>query len=105
MKVIINVPKYSAYAHLNGLSFEVKEVLQGMVAVKLDNIKTDFKEKDTVTADFSFKEVMVQNFQDEYQSAYDSHNFNGLRSKDYYFLRNYKEHNKIEFVPEYTCPA
>ena len=66
------------------------------------------------TTDFSFSEVLIVNFQEEYQKAYDNKNWNsssktqfaGVKSGDLYnILRDIHDLHKIRFSPKYNCPA
>lgn len=57
MKAIVtNVKKSSGYSQYNGLTFEVKEVLNNIIALKIPS-KLDIDRLDTV--DFSFNEVFI----------------------------------------------
>lgn len=93
MKAIVNVKKGSAYAHLNGLTFEVVEVLTTLFALDINGVKTDFGQK----------EVVIVAFQKELQQAFDDANW-GYKN-NYISLKCYAECNGITFSPEYNCPA
>lgn len=67
MKAIINVNKNSAYAHLNGKTFWVKEVLSNLVAIDIDGC----------TIDFHHTEVLIVELAAEMQSAFDACNWGG----------------------------
>ncbi len=100
MKAIIKVNKNSSYANLNGLTFDVNMI----VGRKLLNISTD----GLTTADFSIKEVMIVDIQNELQHAFDNNNFHGgFRNSDTLaFLQNYISENNIQVEePQYNCPA
>ena len=62
MDAIINVNKESAYAHLNGLTFPVLELLNTMAVIDVNG----------VTTDFYFNEYLIVNIQEEYKNAYDN---------------------------------
>ena len=94
MYIILNLPKGSAYAHLNRHTFKVKETLSTFVAVDVDG----------ATVDFYPKEVVVVDFLKEIQSAYDTQNWNG-NSKALAFLQKYAEVNNVAYSLEYNCPS
>jgi hypothetical protein len=90
MKAIVNVNKESAYAHLNGHTFEVKEVLDRLIALDVNGAITDF----------GHKEVMIVDFQNELQKEFDSFKWNG--GGNYSNLQKYAINNKIVFTePKY----
>lgn len=93
MKAIVNVNKNSAYAHLNGLTFEVAEILTTLFALDVNGTKTDF----------GHKEVIIISLQEELQIAYDNHNW-GYKN-DYLSLCLYARMNGIKFEAKYNCPA
>lgn len=95
MKAIVNVKKTSsAYKH-NLKTFEVMNVFGPLINLKIE---------DNLTMDFSYREVIIVDFEKEIQSAYDTYNWNGnKRLLD--FLQSYSKHNKLLFDLEYNCPA
>lgn len=95
MKAIVNVNKASAYANLNGLAFKILSHIK-RTAFTLD--------VNGVATNFNFSEVIIQDFQAEYQKAYDSYNW-GNSNSGYLYLKDYANTHKIEFKPEYNCPA
>lgn len=74
MKAIINVNKNSAYAHLNGKTFWVKEVLSNLVAINIDGF----------TVDFHHAEVLIVELAAEMQSAFNAYNWGGGNSATRY---------------------
>ena len=97
MRAIVKVNKNSAFSHLNGLTFDVKEVLSNIISLDVDGI----------TVDFSFKEVMIVDIQQESQRLYDLCNWYGNIDMLVKFnkLNDYKEQNKIKFELVYNCPS
>lgn len=94
MYIILNLPKGSAYSHLNRHTFKVKEALSTFVAVDVDG----------ATVDFYPGEVVVVDFLKEIQSAYDTQNWNG-NGKALAFLQKYAELNQVAYSLEYNCPS
>lgn len=93
MKAILKVSNFSSYSNLNGLTFEVKEVLSSIISLSIKN----------VTTDFSYKEVTIVDIDLEIQKAYDSYNW-GSDNSTYPRLVRYCEENKIQFTkPTYYC--
>jgi hypothetical protein len=74
MKAILNINKASQYAKHNGLTFEVVELLNSMVALNING----------ATTDFSFNEVIVVDVKKELAEA-----FNNNKTQDFVKLRNY----------------
>jgi hypothetical protein len=68
MRAIVNVNKNSAYSYLNGLTFEVIEILYSVVALDVNDN----------TVDFSFSEVFIVDIQNEYMLSKDTTNFSNL---------------------------
>ena len=62
MKAIVNVNKGSAYAHLNGLTFPVIELLRTMAILDVGGITTDFYNN----------EFFIENIQEEFKKAFDN---------------------------------
>ena len=100
MKAIVNIKKSSSnYKQLNGLTFEVSEVLSQQVALLIPNKELG---KDVVT-DFHHTEVMIVDIEKELQKAYDSFNW-GSDSRTYRNLETYCIHNSIILnKPKYNC--
>lgn len=103
MYIILNLPKGSAYAHLNRHTFKVKETLSTFVAVDVDG----------ATVDFYPGEVIVVDFLKEIQAAYDAQNYFKLKfnrpaeydGKKFRFLQKYAELNQVAYSLEYNCPS
>ena len=86
MKAIITgVKKSSGFANLNGHTFEVKEILHSLIALKIPS-KLDISKFDTV--DFSFAEVTIVDIDDEVQKAYNDYCW-GNDNITYWRLKNY----------------
>jgi hypothetical protein len=99
MKAIIKVNNQSAYSKYNFLTFEVKEVLRDIISIKIE---------ENLSADFSIKEVIIIDFNKEYQKAYDANNWgaNWKNSACFNFLCEYALFNNICAKKlEYNCPA
>ena len=99
MKAIIKVNNQSAYSKYNFLTFEVKEVLRDIISIKIE---------ENLSADFSIREVIIIDFDKEYQSAYDANNWaaNWKNSACFHFLCEYALLNNIcSKKLEYNCPA
>ena len=94
MYIILNLPKGSAYAHLNRHTFKVKETFGNFVSIDIDG----------ATVDFYPGEVIVVDFLKEIQAAYDAQNWNGS-SKALAFLQKYAELNEVAYSLEYNCPS
>jgi hypothetical protein len=85
MKAIINVPKGSSYANRNGLTFDVFEILSKVVVLDIEGITTDF----------SFKEVLIVDIQEEVKNYT---NTSGLSKNDeriFFNLLAYQQSNGI----------
>lgn len=97
MKAIIKVHKDSSHAHLNGLTFEVKEVMRQLIALDIN----------AVTTDFSHTEVLIVDFQEEIQKAYDNKNWDSSITVQGRFncLEAYQQANKIKSIATCNCPA
>lgn len=92
MKAIINVNKNSAYASLNGRTFEVVELLNSVAALNTP----------MACADFSYSEIVIVDIDEEMQRAYDAWNWNASKL-DYIHLKTYCTLNKIApLQPEYN---
>lgn len=96
MKAIINVNRKSVYSKLNGLTFDVKDVMSNLISLDINGIITDF----------THKEVMIVDFANELQSAYNRANWNSSDMTLLFILRSYKIDNNIgDTQLEYNCPA
>jgi len=103
MYIILNLPKGSAYAHLNRHTFKVKETFGNFVSIDIDG----------ATVDFYPGEVIVVDFLKEIQAAYDAQNYFKLKfsrpveydGKKFRFLQKYAELNQVAYSLEYTCPS
>jgi 3-deoxy-D-arabino-heptulosonate 7-phosphate (DAHP) synthase class II len=102
MKAIItNIKKRSAYAKYNGLTFEVKEVLSTLIALQIPDENGKLN-----TVDFTFKEVMIVDFEQELQRAYCNANWDNKYLRHFNNLKNYQEIKKIQKIHlQYNCPA
>jgi hypothetical protein len=80
MKAIVNVSKGSAYAKYNGLTFEVRQLLNEVVALVINE----------QTVDFYFKEVVIVEVKKELENA-----FNNNKVQDFVKLKKYAELNGI----------
>lgn len=86
MKAIIKVNKSSWFSIFNGLTFDVVDVLDRIVAVTIEGR----------TVDFSFKEIFIVDIVKELNTA--KENSNDEKSKRLYKnLLAYKETNKLSF--------
>lgn len=94
MKAIVNVKKSNQYSKFNFKTFEVVEVLSNLIALNLNG----------VTTDFSHKEVIIVDIENEMQIAYDNYNW-GTNIYVFHNLRSYCDKNKIDVKLEYKCPA
>ena len=90
---IVNVNKHSAYAHLNGLTFEVKEIRHSQIDLLIEGR----------TVCFGHKEVMICDLQNTMQKVYDNRNWSGgSYERIYNSLELYVKANEIKFKPTYT---
>jgi hypothetical protein len=93
MKAIISVNKNSAYAHLNGHTFEVKAIY---------NTSLDLSINGTTTA-FGFSEVVIVDLQSEMQHFFDLFNWDGnttyVRLQTYCSIKGYQ----VDVIM--NCPA
>lgn len=94
MKAIIKVNEGSSYAKYNGLTFDVAEIKSSFVCLDINGVRTDF----------SHKEVVICELQNEIQKAFDDYNY-GSDNKTHIVLGFYCSSNKINFQPKYNCPA
>jgi hypothetical protein len=100
IKIIVMLPKKSAYSYLNHQTFNVNTI----VSDSLINISIDEK----TTIDVSFREIIVVDFHHYAQLAVDISNWNWNQSitKWNKFFVKYAEHNNLDldFI-KYNCPA
>ncbi len=59
MQGIIKVHKTSSKAHLNGFTFSIEEIVQGRISLNIDG----------ATTDFSYKEIIIVEFQHTFRKA------------------------------------
>lgn len=100
MKAIINTKKSSGLSHLNGKTFEVKEILSNIVAL---SIPSQICEGRFDTCDFAFDEVIIVDIDAEVQKAYNDYCWS--ESKQYIKLKNYCIKNRIKTNEKIKCPA
>ena len=91
MKAIIDT-KSASYKHLNGKTFNVKQVFSSFVAIE---IPSQICEGKFDTCDFNHNEVLIVDIDAEIQKAFDDHNW-GINHKAYIHLKNYCIANKIK---------
>lgn len=91
MKAIINT-KSASYKHLNGKTFNVKQVFSSFVAIE---IPSQICEGRLDTCDFNHDEVLIVDIDAEIQRAFDDHNW-GNDHKRYIHLKNYCIIKKIK---------
>jgi hypothetical protein len=94
MKAIINVNKKSAYRDFNGRTFDVVNIHFKTVSLDITGTITDF----------THKEVLIVDIDDELQKEYDSYNWgskNMFRALELYAFNN----GIMHITPEYNCPA
>lgn len=89
MKAIVNVKKSSYQAINNGLTFEVKELLDNIVAIDIPS-KNGF-----TTTDFTFKEVLIVDIETELDIAF-RNLYHGLEVSQYERLCKYVKQNNIK---------
>ncbi len=100
MKAIINT-KSPGYKHLNGKTFNVKEVFSTFVSVE---VTSEFVKGGIITTDFNHNEVLIVDIDNEIQKAFDDHNW-GINHKAYISLKNYCIANKIKTNEQLTTFA
>lgn len=82
MKAIINIPnKKNQYSKFNGLTFEVKDLMNGQVG--LIGVNKDFPNNQT---DFSFEEVIIVDIQKEVEYYFNT--WEGEKLKKYCEVKN-----------------
>lgn len=98
MRAIVNVKKGSAYAKYNGLTFEVSETRadtwneKTRITLNINGANTDFSEN----------EVIIVDFANEIQKAYDNVNWDASRYEPYNTLKIYGKKRGVKFEPTYT---
>jgi len=100
MKAIINTTSKN-YKHLNGRTFNVKELFTSFVAIELTN---EFVKGGIITTDFNHNEVLIIDIDAEVQKAYDNYNW-GNDNKSYIKLKNYCISNRIKTNEQLTIIA
>jgi hypothetical protein len=100
MKAIIKT-KSASYKHLNGRTFNVKEVFTSFVALE---VTSEFVKGGIITTDFNHNEVLIVDIDTEVQRAYDDHNW-GSNHKAYIHLKNYCIANRIKTNEQLTTIA
>ena len=102
MKVIINLPASSAYSVYNKHTFPLSENCLGR---SIATIALPHSSGGVRLTDFHHKEIIIVDFQEELQRAYDNHNW-GLDDSTYANLMSYALLNNIVHTPpKYNCPA
>jgi hypothetical protein len=91
MKAIINT-KSKSYKHLNGKTFNVKEVFSTFVSIE---VTSEYVKGGIITTDFNHNEILIVDIDNEIQKAFDDHNWGG-NHKTYIHLRNYCIAKKIK---------
>ena len=89
MKAVIALPNGSAYAHLNGHTFDVHEILSNIIVLDIEGVKTDF----------GHSEVIIVDFPKEMQLAYDMAAWNVNELSRLHNLKEYQEKHEIDFTP------
>jgi hypothetical protein len=100
MKAIIKT-KSASYKHLNGRTFNVKEVFTSFVALE---VTSEFVKGGIITTDFNHNEVLIVDIDTEVQRAYDDHNW-GSNHKAYINLKYYCIANRIKTNEQLTTIA
>jgi hypothetical protein len=98
MKAIINT-KSKNYKHLNGRTFNVKQVFSSFVAVE---VTSEFVKGGIITTDFNHNEVLIVDIDNEVEMALE---YWGNDSKTYINLKNYCISNKIKTNEQLTTFA
>lgn len=84
MRAIISVNKSSAYASLNGHTFEVKAIYDTSLDLNINGTTTSFE----------FSEVVIVDLQSEIQRFFDQFNWDGnttyVRLRTYCTIRGYQ---------------
>jgi hypothetical protein len=91
MKAIINT-KSASYKHLNGKTFNVKEVFSSFASVE---VPSEYVKGGIIPTDFNYNEILIIDIDAEIQKAFDDHNW-GINHKAYIHLKNYCIVNKIK---------
>lgn len=106
MKAILRVPRGSSYAKYNGRTFEVNGIMYGLFNLQFP-AQPDALGHPLIpefTADFSHKEVLIVDIEQEMQKARElSDWYGGQKTSNFLALQRYCEANKIKaethFVP------
>ena len=84
MKAIVLVNKKSAYANLNGLTYNIKSIYASGVDLDVNG----------VTTSFGFSEILIVDLQTEMQKFFDLYNWDNnttfLKLQIYCEIKNYK---------------
>lgn len=97
MKAVLNASRFSNNSQYNGLTFDVVSLNQHTFTLLIDGKEVEFE----------YKEIILIDFQAEYQRTYDAYNWNSSSTLGvcYHYLKAYAEEHWIKFTPEYNCPA
>jgi hypothetical protein len=102
MKAIINIKqKTSGFSHLNGRTFEIKELFSSFCAIQIPSQICDGRFD---TCDFAYNEILIVDIDSEIQKAFDDHNW-GSNTKAYIHLKNYCIAKKIKTNEQVTIFA
>lgn len=98
MKAIItSVKKASGYSKYNGLTFEIKDYMKGLVGLKIPS-KLDIDKFDTI--DFSWNEIMIVDIQSQIKNCENSIKyFESLSRPDGKQINEYQ--NQINYLKKY----
>lgn len=95
MKAIVMAPQNSLYKKYNGLTFHVVKVLNnGLFCLDINSVHTDF----------SSHELLIVDFEKEFQSAFDARNWGSIGCA-FDTLDKYRTDRNIDIEPQYNCPA
>jgi hypothetical protein len=102
MNAIINIKtKTSGFSHLNGHTFQVKELFSSFCAILIPSEICDGRFD---TCDFNYDEIIIVDIDNEVQKAYDNYNW-GSNNKAYINLKNYCIAKKIKTNEQVTTFA
>lgn len=88
MKAIVSVNPKSSYSRLNGLTFDVIEILSSLIVLNVNG----------KTIDFTYQELLIVDINIEIQKAKNDADWNSSYLKTFENLKKYCEINKIEYV-------
>jgi len=91
MKAIINT-KSANYKHMNGKTYEVKQLFSTFAAIVLPS---EYVKGGFICIDFNLSEIIIVDIDSEIQKAFDDHNW-GNDCRRYIHLRNYCISKKIK---------